>query len=219
MKNENLKARGAAFLKNPRTRITAIALAIMLIAGCVIGSTIAWLTDTTDPIENTFTYGDIKITLTETNTGLDGDSDANTNTYKSIPGATFDKDPIVTVEKGSESCWLFVKVEESTNLDDFMSYEIADGWALVPGVSIANGAVYYRTVDKSVVENSDQVFSVLKNDKITVLDTVTKNMIDNLTEQTYPTIKFTAYAVQKEGVATAEDAWKIAMNGGITPTP
>ena len=113
-----------------KTLITV--LATLLICASVVGTTLAWLTDKTDAITNTFTYGDINITLTET-TGTE---------YKMVPGQTVAKDPTITVDKDSEACWLFVKIDESTNFDDFMTYEVADGWTALPD----NAGVYYREV-------------------------------------------------------------------------
>ena len=86
-----------------RNTVTAI-LMFVLVLSFTIGGTLAWLTDTTEPVTNTFTYGDINITLAET-----------TEVYKMVPGNSISKDPSVTVESGSEACWLLVKVEESAN--------------------------------------------------------------------------------------------------------
>ena len=46
----------------------------------------------------------------------------------------------------------------------------------------------------------------MKNNQVKVLDTVTKEM---LTGQgfTAPTLTFTAYAVQKDNIGTAAEAW------------
>ena len=44
-------------------------------------------------------------------------------------------------------------------------------------------------------------------DKITVSSELTKEEIQNITD---PTLTFTAYAVQKEGINTAADAWAVA---------
>ena len=38
-------------------------LALVLVIGCAVGGTVAWLVSSTDPVVNTFTYGDINITL------------------------------------------------------------------------------------------------------------------------------------------------------------
>ena len=168
----------------------SLVMALALVLTCVIGGTIAWLTDKTEDVENTFTVGNIDITLKET-TG---------EKYKMIPGNTIDKDPTVTVEAGSEDCWLFVKVVESDNLDTFIEYTIAEEWTALDG----HAGVYYREV---ATTESDKVFKVLAGDKVTVNNTVTKNHMDSLTEATEPTLKFTAYAIQKYKFDTAEAAW------------
>ena len=120
-----------------------------------------------------------------------------------VPGNSISKDPSVTVESGSEACWLFVKVEESANFKDFMTYTIANGWTALEN---ADG-VYYREVD-AVTE--DTKFDVLANNQVQVSDTVTKEALTALTEATYPTLTFTAYAVQRDNIETAAEAWTIA---------
>ena len=165
-------------------------LALVLVIGCVAGGTVAWLVAKTDTVTNTFTYGNINITLAET---------TGTN-YKIIPGTDIKKDPKVTVTAGSEACWLFVKVEETgTFVADKVTYAIANGWTALPGAE----GVYYREV-AAVTE--DTAFSVLEGDKITVLDTLTKDDIKDIAAS-HPTLTFTAYAVQKAGIDTAADAW------------
>ena len=124
-----------------------------------------------------------------------------------VPGVTIVKDPKITVKSGSEACYLFVKVEKSANLDDFINYTMATVWTALTG---ADG-VYYRVVNATT---SDTTFSVLANDQVTCNDTVTKAMMDALTEDTYPTLTFTAYAVQQSGSASAAEAW-----AKVTATP
>ena len=194
-----------------KKRTAAFVLAALLVVGGVIGGTIAWLTDTTDPVVNTFTIGDIDIELTETDTKNDSDSNANTNTYKMVPGSTIAKDPLVTVKKGNEACYLFIKIEKSSNFDYFMTYTIADGWTALTGVD----GVYYREVaaTESSAE-SDLTYKVLANYQVTVKDTVTKAMANALTADTYPTLTVTAYAIQKENMADAAAAW-----AALNPNP
>ncbi len=43
--------------------------------------------------------------------------------------------------------------------------------------------------------------------KVLVNDTVTKEMMDALTEVTLPTLTFTAYAIQQANIDTAAAAW------------
>lgn len=169
-------------------------LSAALIVCATVAGTLAWLTDTTDPVVNTFTVGDINITLTESE-NLD---------LKMVPGQTITKDPKVTVKAGSEACWLFVKVDKSVNFDGFMTFEMADGWIALSG----HAGVYYRNVDAT---NADTGFDVLKDKKVTVRDTVTKTMLEGA-KTNAPTLTFTAYAVQKDGINDATTAW-----GKVTP--
>lgn len=173
-------------------------LALVLVIGCVAGGTVAWLVAKTEPVVNTFTYGNINIDLTET-TGT---------SYKIIPGTDITKDPKVTVKGGSEACWLFVKVEEvgaiSTITTDPVHYAIDTGWAQLKdkdGKDVSG--VYYRLVD--AVDN-DTAFNVLKDNKIIVSGELTKETIKGYAVQ-QPTLTFTAYAVQQENIADAATAW------------
>ena len=164
-----------------------VALAVLTIAG----TTLAYLTSKTDAVVNTFTVGNIDITLAETKSD-----------FKMVPGCPIEKDPVVTVRANSEACWLFVKVEKSTNLDNFITYTIDSGWTALTGVD----GVYYREVS-AVAADTD--YAVLKDNRVTVKDTVTKPMMDAITKgtDTNPTLTFTAYAIQKAGFTTVADAW------------
>ena len=175
-----------------KKKTLALLLALVLVFGAAVGGTIAYLTDTTGPITNTFTVGNINIGLAETATD-----------FKMVPGCDITKDPKVTVEANSEACWLFVRIDESSNLDDFISYTVASDWTQGDGTKIPAN-VWYRSVDAST---TDQIFSVLAGDKVAVNNTVTKAMMDNLTDSTRPTLTFTACAVQADGFTAAADAW------------
>ena len=167
----------------------AAVLALVLVLGCALGGTVAWLVAKSDPVVNTFTYGDININLEET-TG---------SSYKIIPGVDIAKDPKVTVEADSEACWLFVKVDEvGTFVADKVTYSVADGWTALTG----QPGVYYREVG-AVTADTD--FYALKDNVVKVSDTLTKEDIKGITTQ--PTLTFTAYAVQKDGIADAATAW------------
>jgi len=113
-------------MKNMKKTLV-LALAVLMVVGLVIGGSLAWLTDKTQTVENTFTVGNIDITLEENDNSQDKDQNKDTNDYKMIPGWTITKDPVATVKANSETCYLFVKLDKSTNFDDFMEYEIAAG--------------------------------------------------------------------------------------------
>lgn len=178
-----------------KKKVLALVLAMVLVVVGVAAGTLAWLTAKSDTVTNTFTTSDIRVELTETN-----------ETYKMIPGYDIHKDPKAKVVSGSEECFLFVKLEKSANFDDFMTYEMADGWTALTG---ENG-VYYRKVQTADI---DKPFGVLKDDKVTVKGTVTKDMMNAIDNNTAanPTLTITAYASQlyKDGTTqfTAAEAW------------
>lgn len=174
------------------SRTFIMLLALVLVIGVAAGGTVAWLVSSTDPVVNTFTYGDINITLEET-TGT---------SYKIIPGVDIGKDPKVTVKKDSEACWLFVEVkEEGTFVANKVTYSIDDGWTQGDGTNIPAN-VYYRSVD---AVKADTDFAVLKDNKIYVSEELSKSDIQSITAQ--PKLTFTAYAVQKDGIVDADTAW------------
>lgn len=180
-------------------------VALVLVLCCAMGGTLAWLVDSTTEVKNTFTYGDINIALSESK-DLD---------LRMIPGNPIDKDPTVTVEANSEDCWLFVKIEKSDNFDDFMTYSIADGWTRLTEDTKGNAIsdlIYWCEVDAS---NEQQAFEVLEDNEVSVLGAVTKdnlNALDANGASNYPTLTFTAYAVQRDtNITTAAQAWDIAM--------
>lgn len=195
-------------------KLVVAMLAVTLLIGCAIGGTVAWLTAKTDPVVNTFTYGDINITLDET-TG---------NDYKIIPGVNITKDPKVTVEANSEACWLFVKIKEEnwptlTETDRTIkkvSYDIATDWKPLEG----QAGVYYREVDATTA-NAGVSYYILKGDTaypngvVTVSENLTKNEVNSITTQ--PKLTFTAYAVQKDGIDTVEAAWEKVSPSTTTP--
>ncbi len=170
-----------------------MSVALTLVLCSLIGGTVAWLIADTDPVVNTFTYGDINIDLTET-TG---------NQYKMIPGADIDKDPKVTVQADSEACWLFIKIDKSANYNNYLEdYAIASGWTLL------EEGVYSREVDE-VTAKAGAEYWVLDGNRVTVKSSVTKAMMENIKNGVVsePTLSFTAYAVQREGFATPAAAW------------
>ena len=192
-----------------KSKIVVAIISLLSICSFVIGTSVAWLTSKTEDLVNTFTYGDINIKLDETDTN-DGDENINTNEYKMLPGNEITKDPKVTVIANSEDSYLFVKLTKSENFDNFMTFEIAEGWTLLEGTT----DVYYREVTKS---DKDQEFIVLKDNKVKVKEEVTKAMLNELDKdgkKDYPTLTITAYAVQRDGkieaIDTPAEAWAIA---------
>ncbi len=180
-------------------KIVALVLACVLIFSTVVAGTLAYLQVKTNPVVNTFTFGNVDLTLAET-TGT---------SYKIVPGNDIPKDPKVTVSANSENCWVFVKVEENSYVDTFLTYAMAEGWTQLKNGEDDVEGVFYREVNTST---QAQDFKVLNGDKVTCIN-VAKNVVDTaIAAQNTPELSFTAYAIQKDGFTTALAAWGQAQN-------
>lgn len=181
--------------RNISGRVLVALVAVVLLIGCAAGGTVSWLVSEPAAIVNTFTIGDIKASLAET-----------TKDYHIVPGVDIAKDPVATVVKNSEDCYLFVKIVEENwpNFTDNgtrkVDYAVADGWT---PLEVEKG-VYYRNVSKSA---DDQAFHILKGDKVTVSSSLTKDELSKVAPQ--PKLTFTVYAVQRSGVDTPAAAWAL----------
>ena len=200
-----------------KKKTVALLLALTLVLGVAAGGTLAWLTDKTSEVKNTFTYGDIDIELTETwNTDSDGDKANDCWTAYMAPGYSYDKDPKVTVKANSVDCYLFVKFEKSN--DSLLTYvsnlTAANGW--LTDDSLPTG-VYYRIVNKRA---ADQGWELIANNTVSVASTVTKEQVKALNNKT-ATLTYTAYACQlykSNGVEfTPAEAWTNAQPTTVTP--
>lgn len=192
-----------------RNKILLLALCMAaLIAVSVLG-TMAYLTST-DKVTNTFTVGQVKITLDEKDTD---DSTPNAerdkaNVYHLLPGHEYEKDPTVHVDAVSEDSWIFVKVENGiANYEAGTSNEeggykkiadqiIANNWTTLEGVD----NVYYKKYTKSTAGSDLVVFSKFK-----IADKA--NETEGWSDINQKTITVTAYAIQADGFENAAAAW------------
>ena len=199
-----------------KKKILVACLCVALAVLTVAGTTLAYLTSH-DTVTNTFTVGNVAITLDEKDTD---DSTPNAerdkaNAYLLMPGKNYEKDPTVHVANTSENSWIFVKVEngistfEAASSTDANGYKsIADqikanDWTELTGVTGVTG-VYYKKFSKpdNTTGNTDWV--VFSNFQISD----TANSVDGWsTIGTNNNIVVTAYAIQKEGFNTAAAAW------------
>lgn len=184
-----------------------IMLALVVIGSSVSG-TVAWLVSKPESTVSTFTLGDINITLKE--------SDFGSQPIKIIPGVDIKKDPKVMVMANSEACWLFVKVEES-NWPEFkeangtrkVSYSVNNGWNALkntPGVYFreVSAEEAQKGIDYTVLAGSESCPSGV----IKVSQELTKEEINSINySANQPSLTFTAYAVQRAGIDTADAAW------------
>ena len=221
-----------------KKKILAVIAAAALAVSCVVAGTLAWLTAESETITNTFTVGDINISLAEhvydETSGLTSELAEDGNTYGFVPGDTLSKDPFVTVEANSKACWLFIHVKEENNtytgLDGkIIGYTVAADWTSVPN----HDGFYYREV--AATTDATAPMYILADNQVTVNGNITKEMVDGTEaaestsastvpgiEELNPQLIFTAAAVQKDNVATVTDAWAklpAAFTGETATTP
>lgn len=163
--------------------VTALC-AVLLVVVSVLG-TMAYLTSETKVVKNTFTVGEVSIKLDEAVVDENGKAtDARTeegNAYKILPGLQYDKDPTVTVLKGSEDCYvrMFVRFNKSDVLDTvfekadltsiFVGYD-ATKWTYVGNVEDATAKTrtyefrYYKAAGGSADSNTvlEDLFTGIK---------------------------------------------------------
>ena len=201
--------------------------AVALVGGSVAG-TLAFLSMKTAPVTNTFTSGNIDISLKQaTFTTAD-------QSMTMLPGKVYTANPVVTVYAGSESCWLFIKIEETIadtvnaategdggntaftepTFRDYLDYTVntgENGWTAVG--SSAPG-VYYRQV--TLNSSADQSFEIITGNKITAKTTCTKAQYDRLGGKNL-NMSITAYAVQLYGFTDVATAWTEAQKAQHYP--
>lgn len=200
--------------------VTCLAFVLAIVAS--ITGTLAWLTAESDEVTNTFTVGDVAITLVEHQYNPD-DTDAallvndekvavTNQNYPMIPGTTYFKDPTVSVDTTTNvDCYLFVKFEKINTPDTYLTYTSAldqndSGWT-----KLANETdVWYRTVDAEAGERS---WYLISGNTVTVKSTIIKSgatpgqgQVNMPAANAAPSLKYTAYAVQKDNLTVA-DAW------------
>lgn len=205
---------------NAKKKIVSIALAAALAATAIVGSSLAYFTDTEEKT-NTFTVGNVDIELTEPNW------DANIN-KDLIPGKTIPKDPTITVEADSETAYTFMKVEVSEDFANLMK-AYADATGKTNPKDVVAAWFTTETSPKVMEMNLEERYvilgvlspkaageSVTYFDEVKIPAEVTQEMIK--ADGTYE-ITVTAYAIQAEGFynendeqASRQDAFNALFN-------
>lgn len=211
--------------KKLRKLLTLVCCAALLVCVTIAG-TVAYLTST-DEVKNTFTVGQVKITLDEAKVGTDGKAltgdsakRVKENEYKLMPGHVYDKDPTVTVQAGSEESYvkMVVTVSNAKELDKiFKDHQITDLTTVVGGYD-SNEWTLNSTSKDNTANTRTYVFyyksTVSAGESDNVLDDLFETITvpsgltnDEITTIENMTITVKAYAIQKDGFDTADKAW------------
>ena len=204
-------------------KILALALSAVLLVGATIAGTVAYLTSTAQ-VSNTFTFGNVSITMDEVKVdeygkALTGDAagripanaqDQSKNIYKLIPGHEYIKDTQIHVAKGSESCYLFVKIDSTfasyTDVEDVLE---TNGWTLLTGANNADNVYCYASGGSNIVTVSAE-----QGTDILVINKFVAN--PNATTFTGFNAVIIAYAVQSDGFDSAAKAWNATFGAGAS---
>lgn len=124
--------------------IGALVAVAAIVAGSVFG-TIAYLTSASK-VSNVFTVGNVFITLDESavnDKGVipEGSTErTDRNSYHLVPGNSYDKDPRITVDANTESCYLFLVTrnqitnievqDDPVNKPTMAQQMVANGWGI-----------------------------------------------------------------------------------------
>lgn len=211
-------------MKNSKLRkVLLLACSAVLLVCLSVGATLAYLTST-DKVVNTFTVGNVQIKLDEAKANADGSLVANAdrvkaNSYKLLPGHPYNKDPMVTVLKGSESCYVKMTVTftKAAELDTIFAPTGADMTSIFKGYDSTNWIYKGNTKDTEnntrtyefwykeavAAPNGDVALDALF-DQIVVPGFITNDQLKTIEGMT---ITVNAYAIQADGFDTADLAW------------
>lgn len=208
-----------------KKKFALMATSLVLVAALAVGGTLAYLTSQ-DSVTNTFTVGNVTITLDEAKVNPDGTlvtgEDAGrvkANSYKLMPGHTYNKDPMVTVVKDSESSYIKMTVtfNEAAELDAIFNPTGADLTSIFNGYdgnnwiykgntkdTGANTRTYEFWYKEAVAAPGADVALDALFDSITVPGTITNDQLQSINDMS---ITVNAYAIQADGFENAEAAW------------
>lgn len=206
--------------------ILMAAIAVMLVAVLVVGGTLAYFTDTKSAT-NTFTMGNVKITLDETDVTNPETRTAKGNTYNVYPGQTVKKDPIVH-NTGKNAAYIRATVNVSNWMNlvsafypDFKETfpndgykaalnllvgELGEGWSVVDVV--AGDTFTVGQFDAKFILKYDGKLAAGADTTAMFQNVLVPAGLDNANASTFSSVKVVAQAIQADGFGT----WEAAFN-------
>ena len=141
-----------------KKKLVTLCAALALCATAIVGGTLAYFTDN-KTATNTFTVGNVEITLTEPKWTEAGEA-GHTNVY---PGQKLDKDPTVT-NSGNNACYVRIKVEGLNQFGDKgdITYLTNGENKLGAGWVEKDGYFYYTEALKKKGESTSALFDQIQ---------------------------------------------------------
>ena len=204
--------------------IAIIALVVLVAVASVLG-TMAYLTSTAK-VENTFTMGDVKIKLDETDVNNPEGDRVTKNDYEVYPGAVVTKDPIVH-NVGANGAYIRATINVSNWMNLVAAYypdfketfpnegykaalnllvgKLGEGWSVV-GVE-AGDVFTIGQFDAKFILKYDGVLEGSENTTAMFQTVTVPAGIDNANTKSFNSVKVEAQAIQANGF----DNWEAAF--------
>lgn len=148
-----------------KKKLMAIALAVCVVAVLAAGASLAYFTDQTKAANNTFTMGNVKITLDETDlTKTGGSRTPDGNTYTNLyPGMDMVKDPIVH-NVGKNDAWVRVIVRVANGAAFMNQFKDTQyGQSPLEGLTHGLGEDWQIVESKKDEATHDMVYTIVYN--------------------------------------------------------
>lgn len=210
-------------MKKKLAKIAALSMAAVSLVFVTVLVTVAFLTSKSGQITNTFTVGDVTIKMDESNLNPDGskaDTRGNGNEYRLVPGKSYIKDPIVYVEAGSETSYVFVEItngisaieKNEEGVADTIAEQMAENnWKKISETGATSVYVYAEgeAIATPIERNENE------KQELPVFETF--SVADEADVSTYGNaqVVLTAYAIQADGFddeSTVVDVWNAVKN-------
>ena len=208
-----------------KRRILAISMSLVIVAILAIGATLAYFSDS-KTATNTFTMGNVKIKLDETNVNDPEGDRVSQNEYDVYPGAVVEKDPIVH-NTGKNGAYIRATVNVSNWMNLCAAYypdfketfpndgykaalnllvgELGEGWSVV-GVE-AGDVFTIGQFDAKFVLKYNGVLASGEDTTAMFKKVIIPAGIDNANANSFKEIEIVAQAMQADGFDTWEDAF------------
>ncbi len=209
--------------------ILMAAIAVMLVAVLVVGGTLAYFTDTKSAT-NTFTVGDVKIKLDESNVNDPSGDRVTSNEYTGmLPGIQYKKDPVVTntgkndayvravvtIENGmnwmgpyNENVWTAPQEEAFMKL---ICDKLGAGWSIENIAYVTNAergsTDFVATLKYTGVLKSGDATSAMFENIMLPANATANDIATRVAQNGVFHIDVVAQAIQTEGFATWNDAF------------
>ncbi|MBR5252008.1 MAG: hypothetical protein IKV52_04210 [Oscillospiraceae bacterium] len=219
-------------------KIVALLVAAVLLVTTTVAVTVAYMSSLTDVVTNTFTSGNVTITLDEADVNIettetvegetvttveytewvadnaqvttrDEADRVTSNVYKLYPNKTYQKDPTVHVGATSEDCYVFIKVENG--IEELEAGETIAEQMATKGWAVLDAVNYPGIYYYNGTKATNAVVSA--GEDLVVFEEFTVKSdadADELDDYSTASVNITAYAVQAETFTSVTDAWSKA---------